>query len=47
MPIFHLFTGDVVRDGMTLFDVVSEVVKVTYLGVSDGGMGFLTVQDCA
>ena len=28
MLVFHLLSGDVVRDGEALFDVVSEVIEV-------------------
>ena len=47
VPVFHLLSSDVVRDGETLFGVVSKVIKVLYLVIAHGGVDFFTVQDYA
>ena len=47
MPVFHLLSRDVVRDGKALFGVVSGVIKVLYLVVAHGCVDFFAVQDCA
>ena len=47
MPVFHLLSSDVVRDGEALFSVVNKLIKVLYPVVSHGGVDFFAVQDCA
>ena len=47
MSVFHLFPGDVVRDGEALFSVVSKVIKVLHLVVAYGCVDLLAVQECA
>ena len=47
MPVLHLLFSDVVPDGKALFDVVSKVIKVMYLVVAHGYVGFFAMQDCA
>ena len=47
MPLFHLLSTDVVRDGEALFSVVNKVIKVLYLVVAHNGVDFFAVQDCA
>ena len=47
VPVFHLFSCDVVRDGKALVGVVSNVIEVLYLVVAHGGVDFFAVQDCA
>ena len=47
MPVFHLFSCDVVCDDKALFGTVVEVIEVLYLVAAHGGVGFFAVQDCA
>ena len=47
MSVLHLLSSDVVRDGKALFDMVGKVIKVLYLVVVDGCVGFFAMQDCA
>ena len=44
MPVFHLLSSNVVRNGKVLFDVVSEVL---YLVVAHGCVDLFAVQECA
>ena len=46
MPIFYFLSIDVVLDDRALFDVVGKVIKVLYLVVADGCVGFFVMQDC-
>ena len=46
VPVFHLLSSDVVRDGMALFDVVSKMIEVLYLVVAHGYVGFFAMEDC-
>ena len=47
MPIFYFLSIDVVLDDKALFDVVGKVIKVLYLVLVHGCVGFFVMQDCA